>query len=749
MNLIASQPTLGAQSGELSLLRAIVLLSRLRVTRWRNQLRRVGKRSPAAGSSRAGLAWLLFPLLLLALFSLQSFQFFEGLASEQSVEALGSRASLLSSVICGAIFLMAIADNGWQGRTADDELDWLLTLPARAWVVQAAKLAEATILNPLGWMLLFPFLTGLGLHVGLGIAAPLVALVLCLPLFAVGAALQSVSDAAGAWLVSHPALRGARALAGAVGTLVFVFWLGAPALSRSGVLPVTEWLRGPIAPGWLPFSEPARVVLLLPGSPLRALGWLGLFAFEVSALLAAGVLLLRQLQAITLLDGRPGRRGSRAPATTGTGGSGFSWLGPVVSKDLLWLRRNAARAMGLLLNAGLANGAGLLWLARAADGSAARVGLAALGVGLWLLLLAATLLEAERPALWQLAALPRSISRLFLPKALFSGALASAGALPVAVYGALALPGFAAALPDLGYAAAGILLCSCLQTALWLQGVNPNTPASPVQHMGRMLVVIFLAGLFAAGFGARRAPPLVLVGAFTFALWRAGVDAVPFALDPTAPRKPAPSAIVALVGVLVLRVLQLQLQPLVSQADLAAALALPVSFVAAGGVVVLGSLLWLRARGVPGLRERLALSWGTGLGATLRAGALWSIPAIALSAGFWWLFHPESAPETQLNALAQSSTGAFVALTVFAAPPVEELLFRGLLYRSLRSSTGVLPSLLLSSLVFAVVHPQAAAVPVFGLGVCAALALERSRSLLAAVLVHALYNGCIAWVALG
>jgi membrane protease YdiL (CAAX protease family) len=149
---------------------------------------------------------------------------------------------------------------------------------------------------------------------------------------------------------------------------------------------------------------------------------------------------------------------------------------------------------------------------------------------------------------------------------------------------------------------------------------------------------------------------------------------------------------------------------------------LPVSFVAAGGVVVLGSLLWLRARGVSGLRERLALNW---------------------------LFHPESAPETQLNALARSSTGAFVALTVFAAPPVEELLFRGLLYRSLRSSSGVLPSLLLSSLVFAVVHPQAAAVPVFGLGVCAALALERSRSLLAAVLVHALYNGCIAWVALG
>jgi membrane protease YdiL (CAAX protease family) len=568
------------------------------------------------------------------------------------------------------------------------------------------------------------------------------------PLFIAGAVLQSVSDAAGGWLASHPALRGARAIAAALGTLVFSFWLGAPALARSGLVPIGELLQRPMELSWLPFGEPARAILLLPQAPLRALGWLGLFALEVSALAGAGMLALQQLQTRLLLEGRPGRRGSRAVAT-GTGRSGRSWLGPVVAKDVLWLRRNAARTTGLLLNAALANGAVLLWLARASGGSAAQVGLGAFAVGLWLLLLCATFLEAERPALWLLATLPRSISRLFLPKALFNGAVAIVAALPVAVYGALALPAFGTALPALSYAAAGILLCSCLQTALWLQRVRPDAPTSPVQHMWRMLLLIFLAGFFAAGFGSRMAPPLVLLGAFTFAYWRAAMDSVPFALDPSALRRPAPSAVLALVAVVLLRVLQLQLQGLVSQAELPPALALPLSFVVAGSAVVLGSLLWLRARGVSGLRERLALGSGNGLGAALRAGALWSIPAIAISAGFWWLFHPESAPETALNALAQSSSGAFVALTVLAAPIVEELLFRGLLYRSLRSSTGVLPSLLLSSLVFAVGHPQAAVVPVFCLGACAALALERSRSLLAAVLVHALYNGCIAWVSFG
>jgi membrane protease YdiL (CAAX protease family) len=45
-----------------------------------------------------------------------------------------------------------------------------------------------------------------------------------------------------------------------------------------------------------------------------------------------------------------------------------------------------------------------------------------------------------------------------------------------------------------------------------------------------------------------------------------------------------------------------------------------------------------------------------------------------------------------------------------------------------------------SAALFAVIHPPAAMLPVFVLGLCTAFAAERSKSLLAPMLAHALYN---------
>ena len=56
------------------------------------------------------------------------------------------------------------------------------------------------------------------------------------------------------------------------------------------------------------------------------------------------------------------------------------------------------------------------------------------------------------------------------------------------------------------------------------------------------------------------------------------------------------------------------------------------------------------------------------------------------------------------------------------------------------------PATLASAAVFAILHPALAIVPVFAMGVCAALVYERTRSLLAPMLVHAVYNACIVGV---
>jgi membrane protease YdiL (CAAX protease family) len=82
-------------------------------------------------------------------------------------------------------------------------------------------------------------------------------------------------------------------------------------------------------------------------------------------------------------------------------------------------------------------------------------------------------------------------------------------------------------------------------------------------------------------------------------------------------------------------------------------------------------------------------------------------------------------------------------LVVLAAPFFEEFIFRGLLFGGLRRSWGLWPSALASAGVFAVVHPPLSIVPVFVLGLCAAWAYERSRALLAPMLVHGAYNAAV------
>ena len=84
-----------------------------------------------------------------------------------------------------------------------------------------------------------------------------------------------------------------------------------------------------------------------------------------------------------------------------------------------------------------------------------------------------------------------------------------------------------------------------------------------------------------------------------------------------------------------------------------------------------------------------------------------------------------------------------VPLGVIAAPIFEEFIFRGLIFGGLRRSFGVWPATLASAAVFAILHPPLAIVPVFVLGVCTALVYERTRSLLAPMIVHAVYNACV------
>jgi ABC-2 type transport system permease protein len=83
------------------------------------------------------------------------------------------------------------------------------------------------------------------------------------------------------------------------------------------------------------------------------------------------------------------------------------------------------------------------------------------------------------------------------------------------------------------------------------------------------------------------------------------------------------------------------------------------------------------------------------------------------------------------------------AIAIVAAPVFEEFIFRGLIFGGLRRSLGLGAATLASAAIFAIVHPPMSVIPVFVMGVCAALIYERTRMLAAPMLVHAIYNAAV------
>ncbi|MFW6218125.1 MAG: CPBP family intramembrane glutamic endopeptidase, partial [Verrucomicrobiota bacterium] len=83
-----------------------------------------------------------------------------------------------------------------------------------------------------------------------------------------------------------------------------------------------------------------------------------------------------------------------------------------------------------------------------------------------------------------------------------------------------------------------------------------------------------------------------------------------------------------------------------------------------------------------------------------------------------------------------------VLLAVVMAPIIEEIIFRGCLYRFLKSQTTLLPAQILSGAFFALVHGNLLSfVPLVLVGVLLARIYEASGNILTAMFFHAAFNG--------
>ncbi|MGD6846454.1 CPBP family intramembrane glutamic endopeptidase [Rossellomorea aquimaris] len=102
----------------------------------------------------------------------------------------------------------------------------------------------------------------------------------------------------------------------------------------------------------------------------------------------------------------------------------------------------------------------------------------------------------------------------------------------------------------------------------------------------------------------------------------------------------------------------------------------------------------------------------------------------------------------QQNATFFTILIAFISAAIIS-PIYEEIFYRGFLYRWLRTRIGLTGALVLSSLIFTIIHiPTYNVMPVnFFSGILFALAYERTNSIWPSVLIHGLTNGIMVLLA--
>ena len=357
-------------------------------------------------------------------------------------------------------------------------------------------------------------------------------------------------------------------------------------------------------------------------------------------------------------------------------------------------------------------------------------------------------LNTEGQALWLLYCVPRSLESVLWQKA----KLWAVAALlyPLAVFAiAIAMSGqisaqFAA---SAAIVLAGVPIFAVIATALGVFGCDPL--AQEVQRRVRptyTYLYLTIASLYVYSIYAstiwQRLAMMVLTALLALALWQKARDRFDY-LDPAASPPSRVSVSDGLIAALMFFVLQglVAIAFRLGKAEIAGML-LFLAFAIAGALTyAVMRLCYWRARtaGVPrtldvGVKRALFIG-AAGGGAAAVAGIAYLYAAA-------WL---KLVPETRLaNGPADHMTLMwFFVLAVIAAPIFEEFIFRGLIFGGLRRSFGVGAATLMSAAIFAIVHPPLSVIPVFFLGVAAALTYERTKMLAGPMLVHAVYNAAV------
>jgi ABC-2 type transport system permease protein len=680
-------------------------------------------------------------------------------AGSAFVNSLGVLLLLWMPIMLG----MSLATTNKDLGQVEWSLEWLYTFPASARALFASRLCTYSFLNPLVWCFLLPFIVQVYLAGGYGWAAVAMGLLVTIYLAILAGAMTLVLEVELRKTMNLSRLKNLQAAFTILGTVALLIFYAASFSGTAKAFLVHRAASIPSVWIWNPFSVP--LVLGIP----EATSW-QLLAGVLEMIVVLGAVISFALLGCEWLtrDGlvRAGGpyQGLRGKSVARSRGGVLTGIAGVEVRLLTRDRNLLTQVIFIPL---LLPGYYLIISPRmlsAMLGNFSHAALAVFAIGAYSFASSAIpLLDREGKTLWHLLSLPHSLVSIFLRMAMFwaiVGLLYGSVVLAIIIhFGAhLHLSAFGDAL----LALYGIALYAFIAAGLGILATDVLESERRARiRVSMVYLYLTLAAMYANIFYAPSAwtkfAQLVLSTLLAVALWQKVKDACPYLLDPT--ERPPRSisladGMIAALSFFVVQGVGIVIMPHLSSAALSEQIT--IAYIVAGLSVASVVLLTFWRQGVPALWENLGLVRRDDEGHRLSVrqaviqGAFWG--GVAAFGAIVYLRALSLFPEWQVwkrNAelhsfLAPASQPILICiLFVVAAPIFEEFLFRGLIFQGLRRTAGPILGVLGSAALFALVHPPIAVVPVFGLGIAAAISFNKSKYLLAPIVAHAVYNGSV------
>jgi ABC-2 type transport system permease protein len=622
-----------------------------------------------------------------------------------------------------------------------------------------SRLVVYSIFDQMVWWLLLPFSVLAFVAAGWGWAAVGLGIGTTLYLAVFAGSISTAAEVALRKFLTLDRLKNTQAMFTVFGTGCLLIFYAAMFSSPVAIVLSRLGVAVPAVLSWNPVALPLTLASAAVGAGQRTAG-----VIAMAAAVSAAILLAAGASEWLTRDGLVKAGGPYQAGRRRLGGEiERGWLRGIAAQELLLLRRDRNLLVQVLLVPLLIPAYYLFidpHLRSVLVGNFRRAAVVSFLVGAYAFVSSAIpLLNRENKTLWFLISLPRSLISILIEKTIFWAVFGL-------FYGALVLAALVHFSPHLqvnswSYVVLvlyGIGLYAFIAAGIGILAADVFETEPRAQLKVSLLYLYFaLAAMYTYVFYAvsmwTSLALVILSTLLAFALWQKVRDMAPFLLDPTQWPPRTLSLADGMVAALAFFVAQPLLQMLLQTTSaLSLSAQITLSYLLAGLIVGAAVLLIFWMQHVPRLWQQLGLA-GFNRSATARAAAFGVLAgAVAAAGAFAYLHVLDLFPQwhawkqdAELSSFLFPSTQPLWIwlLLVMAAPLVEEFLFRGLIFQGIRRTAGPLLAVVGSAALFALVHPPIAIIPVFGLGIAAALSLNQSGLLLAPILAHAVYNGCV------